>query len=230
MARYAPEGVVPPGSSTCNVVGANHRHLPRATRMNSYMNVRTVRSIEPNVERTSSGWGFVRFAAAMQAEPPPTEQIRDERTRAQLLPAPSAADSTVSRSMEARHRSNPWIPWLGIGSWALLCAALFISLLSSHDRELLQRDGGTTSDPIQSPATVSNALRAADRNQPTPMLEELLPKEGHKMTTEARPDLDSSAPAQPAEPRLEKAGLFAGGVDARVPGGPPLPRQKPHTN
>jgi hypothetical protein len=132
--------------------------------------------------------------------------------------------------MEARDRSPPWLLSLGIGSWAVLCVAVFVSLLSWQDRELLKRDGGATSDPIQSPASVSNALRAADRDQPTPMLEELLPKDRHKVITEARPDLDSSAPAQPAEPRLEKAGFFAGGVDARVPGGPPLPRLKPPTN
>jgi hypothetical protein len=196
--------------------------------MNSDLNVRTVRSIESNVERTSSGRRFVRFAAAMQAEPPPTEQIPDEQTRAQLPPAPSAAaDSTVRRSTGARHRSNPWIRWLGIGSWALLCAALFVSLLSWPDRELLKRDGGTTSDLIQSPATV-DALRAADRNHPTPMLEELWPEDRHKVTSESRPDLDSSAPAKPA--KLEKAIFFAGGVEARGSGGPPLPRLKPPTN
>lgn len=198
--------------------------------MHSYI-VHTVRSIEPDVERRSNGPRFAKFAARMQAEPPPMGQMLDERTRAEVQHvAPAAVDFSASRSTGARDRSPPWLLSLGIGSWALLCAALFVSLLSWQDRELSKRDGGATSDPIQSPATVSNALRAADRDQPTPMLEELLPKEGHKVTTEARPDLDSSAPAQPAEPRLEKAGLFAVGVDARVPGGAPLPRLKPPTN
>jgi hypothetical protein len=190
--------------------------------MNSYMNARTARSIDPEVERASSGPRFVRFAATMAAEPPATGEMLDERTRAQLQHGPSAAgDFPVSRPMGARDLINPWMLWLGIGSWALLCAVLFVSLLSWQEREVLEGDFGTTSDQIQNPATVTQALRA-ERDQPTPMLQESLPKDRREVNSESRPDLDtSSARQRVTEPRNEAS------VDARVPGGPPLPRFRP---
>ena len=230
LARYAPEGAHP-GSK--DLQGGRHQTttiIHRATRMNSYI-VHTLRSIEPDV----AGRSTVRVS---QSSPPgcrPNHRRWDRCLMSELGRRSSTwlPPRSISQPVDPRERAVAHLR--GCCRWASAaghCSAPPSSSACSRrpSRELSKRDGGATSDPIQSPATVSNALRAADRDQPTPMLEELLPKDGHKVTTEARPDLDSSAPAQPAEPRLEKAGLFAGGVDAREPGGPPLPRLKPPTN
>jgi hypothetical protein len=120
--------------------------------MNGDMKVRPPRLIEPDVERAPKSPRFVRFAATMRAEPPPAGQMLRERTRVQLQHAPSdAGDSPGSRSMEARDPISPWMVWLGIGSWILLCAALFVSLLSWHERNVLEGDLGTKSEQIQKP-------------------------------------------------------------------------------
>lgn len=199
--------------------------------MNSYMNFPTARPIEGQVERTPSRPCFPQFSAMMQAEPPPTRHMLDEKTQAKLQHMPSAlANPPVCQSIGARDGTNPLILWLGIGSWTLLCAALFASLLSWHDREVLERDG-TLSNRIQNPGTVSNAVRAADHDQWTPIPHDLLPQGGHKRNSEARPHLDTSpVPQRAAKPRLEEAHPLANGVDVRVPGGLPLPRFKPPNN
>jgi hypothetical protein len=199
--------------------------------MNGYMNVPTTRPIEVQVERTSSRPRFPRFSAMMQAEPPPTGHMLDEKTQAEVQHMSSAlADPPVCRSTGARAGTNPWILWLGIGSWTLLCAALLASLLSWHEREVLERDGAI-SNQVQKPATVSDAVQAADHNQSMPIPQELLPQGGPKKDSEARPHLDTiPAPQGAAKPRLEEADLLANGVDVRVPGGLPLPRFKPPNN
>jgi hypothetical protein len=61
---------------------------------------------------------FARFAAAMEAAPPPTAQM----LRASM-PTPKA------RRTELRRRPVPGLAWLGLGSWALMCGGLFVSLL-----------------------------------------------------------------------------------------------------
>jgi hypothetical protein len=172
--------------------------------MNGHMNARPPRLIEPDVERAPKGPRFVRFAATMRAEPPPSGQMLNERTRAQLQHAPSAAgDFPGSRALRARDPISPWMVWLGIGSWRLLCAALFVSLLSWRERNVLEGDLGTKSEQIQNSPPLSKALRAADRNQPTPMLKKSLPKDGHEVNSEQRPDHDgsSSTRQRATEPR-----------------------------
>jgi hypothetical protein len=172
--------------------------------MNGDMKARPPRLIELDVERAPKGPRFVRFAATMRAEPPPAGQMLRERTRVQLQHAPSdAGDFPGSRAMRARNPISPWMVWLGIGSWALLCAALFVSLLSWHERNVLEGDLGTKSEQIQNPAPLSEALRAADRNQPTPMMKKSLPKDRHQVDSEQRPDHDrsSSTRQRATEPR-----------------------------
>jgi hypothetical protein len=199
--------------------------------MNGYTNVTTARPIEVQVERTSSRPRFPRFSAMMQAEPPRTGHTLDEKTQAEVQHMSSAlADPPVCRSIGARDGTNPWILWLGISSWTLLCAALLASLLSWHDREVLER-AGAISNQVQRPGTVSDAVQAADHNRSMPVPQELLPQGGPKKVSEARPHLDTiPAPQRAAKPRLEEAHLPADGVDVRVPGGLPLPRFKPSNN
>jgi hypothetical protein len=78
------------------------------------------------------GPGFVRFAAAMEAE---------AASQAQLLRRPQRrirpADPVDSSSR---------IQWLGIGSWALFCAALFVSLLLRPDQDAVDRGIGLQAD------------------------------------------------------------------------------------
>ena len=63
--------------------------------------------------RAPRGPRFARFAAAMAAAPASQDQLC---AQSQRRIRPAATVNTSSR-----------IQWLGIGSWALFCAALFVA-------------------------------------------------------------------------------------------------------
>jgi hypothetical protein len=204
-------------------------------RMNIHNNARTARSIEPHVEGASRRPQFARFVAAMEANPPQKTQMLDEVSRDQLQPAPSgAAETTVNQSSEAWARTNPKFLWLAIVSWALACAALFVSLLPWQDRDAFERSLGLRPERIQGPVTDSDAPKRADRGQrdPTPSSQELLPTDRLEVVSARRHQLHASpAPQRAAEPRLEEDDPIPGDADAGVIGGPPpLPRLKPAIN
>jgi len=204
LARDDSRGSSPSSSRTCNVEAPTSSHPPPSNPNEWRHESPPPRLIEPDVERAPKGPRFVRFAAAMRAEPPPAGHMLRERTRARLQHVPSAAaDFSGSRARGARDPRSPWMVWLGIGSCALLCAALFVSLLLWHERNVSERDLGTKSGQIQSPAPLREALRSAARDQPTPMIKESLPKDGHQVNSEQRPDHDrsSSTRQRATEPR-----------------------------
>jgi hypothetical protein len=76
---------------------------------------------EAGAGRAPRGPRFARFAAAMAAGPASQDQLF-ARSQRRIRPA-----ETVNTSAR--------IQWLGIGSWALFCAALFVNLLLRPDRD-----------------------------------------------------------------------------------------------
>jgi hypothetical protein len=105
----------------------------------------------------SRGPRFARFAAAMEAEAASQAQLL-RRPQRRIRPA-NPVDSS-SR-----------IQWLGIGGWALLCAALFASLLLRADRVSLPLDqihpralvSDVRSPAVSMPATKGSCLPRARR-------------------------------------------------------------------
>jgi hypothetical protein len=77
------------------------------------------RAGEADAGCASRGPRFARFAAAMEA---------GAASQDQLLPR---SQHKIRRADPVQ--SSPRIQWLGIGSWALFCAALFVSLLLRLD-------------------------------------------------------------------------------------------------
>jgi hypothetical protein len=162
------------------------------------------RVCEPDVERLSSGPRFARFAAAMEAAPAPQNQLLDGLSRSQRRAQPSAvAASTIHPLGNARlhtadpAKSTPGIAWLGIGSWTLFCAALFVSLLLRPDRVSFQLD------QIHPRARVSDVPPTAD---PMPTTRRLLPAHGQEVASTApatAPDLDASPADQGTRAGLE---------------------------
>ena len=76
---------------------------------------------EAGARRAPRGPRFARFAAAMAAGPASQDQLFARSQRR------IRAAETVNTSAR--------IQWLGIGSWALFCAALFVTLLLRPDRD-----------------------------------------------------------------------------------------------
>jgi hypothetical protein len=76
---------------------------------------------EAEAGRAPRGPRFARFAAAMAAAPASQDQLCAQSQR-RIRPA-----ATVNTSAR--------IQWLGIGSWGLFCAALFVTLLLRPDRD-----------------------------------------------------------------------------------------------
>jgi hypothetical protein len=75
---------------------------------------------------------FARFAAAMETEATSQDQLfpRSQRKIRRADPV----------------NSIPRIQWLGIASWALFCAALFVSLLLRPDQDAVDRGIGLQAD------------------------------------------------------------------------------------
>lgn len=121
-------------------------------------------SIELDRQQAPNRRRFARFAAAMEAGPPPMAQTLN-----------AAIQTTVARRPGARARSVPGIVWLGIGSWTIFCGSLFLSLLL-WDRDAFEASLAWPGQ-ISERATVSDLREAEDRRQQAPNagLPELLP-------------------------------------------------------
>ena len=87
---------------------------------------------EAEAGRAPRGPRFARFAAAMAAAPASQEQLFTRSRRRISTAGPVNTNSPIQ--------------WLGIGGWALFCAALFVSLLLRPDRA-----GPARSDPGTGP-------------------------------------------------------------------------------
>jgi hypothetical protein len=107
--------------------------------------------------RASPGPRFARFATAMEVEAASQDQLfpRSQRKIRRADPV----------------NSIPRIQWLGIGSWALFCVALFVSLVLRPDRVSFQLDqihpralvSDVRSPAVSMPATKSSCLPTARR-------------------------------------------------------------------
>jgi hypothetical protein len=134
-------------------------------------------------EGVSRGARFARFAAAMEA---------DAASQDQLVPRSQRRNRPADPV-----NSSPRIQWLGIGSWALFCAALFVSLLIRSDRVSFQLD------QIHPQALVSDVRPMADS---MPTTRRLLPAHGQEVASTApatAPDLDARPADQGTRARLE---------------------------
>jgi hypothetical protein len=141
------------------------------------------RVVQPDVERASSGPRFARFAAAMDASPASQDQLFARSPRRIRPPEPVHTSSLTQ--------------WLGIGSWALFCAALFVSLLLRPDRVSLQLD------QIQPQALVRD-IRPLTDSMPT--TRGLVPAHGQEVASTAPatvPDLNATPAGQETGPGLE---------------------------
>ena len=128
---------------------------------------------EADAGRAPRGPRFARFAAAMVAAAASQDQLF-ARSQHRIRAA-----ETVNTSAR--------IQWLGIGSWALFCAALFVTLLLPSERASLNLDR------IQPRALVSNVRSIAEST-----LRRLLPTHGQEAVSTSpttAPELD----ARPAD-------------------------------
>jgi hypothetical protein len=140
--------------------------------------------------------------------------------------AAGAATATAPRRpvLEEGRRARGDVPWLGIGSWLLLCGALFASLIGWPDQSAVDRlksvwstgslEGLLARTPAESepaPAQTAPPAGGQDWSAMTPGRQEPLP---------AQPPLQAAPTVQP-----EPTG------DAAAPrDGPPLPRFKPRVD
>jgi hypothetical protein len=173
----------------------------------------------------------LRPAEPVQAEAEPVAFGQASAETADATPTPPKPDSGATAStviprrpvIEDARRSRADVPWLGIGSWLLLCAALFASLVGWPDQTALDRvtsiwPGKVASTTLarrpaqQEPTSTDTAPSQAPEQDwsamtPGPANEgEVLPP------TELAPPIRSEAPSDTTDPAA---------------GSPPLPRFKP---
>ena len=146
----------------------------------------------------------------------------DDETSAPM-PDPSEAATVIPRRpiVEGTGRSRADIPWLGIGSWLLLCGALFVSLVGWPDQAALDR---VTS--IWSSDAPSTSSHTSSQGEPAPARDAPLPADqqdwsamtpGHAGRPETLPPTELAPPIRSEAP-----------ADTPAPAdGPPLPRFKP---
>jgi hypothetical protein len=103
---------------------------------------------EADAGQASRGPRFARFAAAMEA---------DAASQDRLVPGSQRRIRPTDPI-----KSLPGIQWLGIGSWAFLCVALFVSLLPHPGRDAVDRGTGLQADHTLQRAIVSDAPPTAD--------------------------------------------------------------------
>jgi hypothetical protein len=128
---------------------------------------------EADADRATRSPRFARFAAAMDAAPASQEQLFPRSQR--RMRRAHAVDSSVR------------IRWLRMSIWALMCAALFLSLLLRPDRVSLQLD------QIPLRPLVSGARDSMLTTR------ELLPTHGQEVssaTPATAPNLGATAPDQ----------------------------------
>lgn len=241
-------------------------------------------AFEPVSDRQSAAPRFSRFAAAMEATPPPSAQVLPDdgtiatesrpvaprgvapRAAAPLAarpivveqppaepqaaervipepipesivvapgprvvpewkqPAPvgeaapiSAAAPVMPRRPVALDAGRGDIPWLGIGSWLLLCGALFTSLIGWPSQTSLDRVSQLWSDSVWS----TEPGAGPGQQEPAPVQSAGLPQDAQAWTT-----LPDTAGDPQTLPPIEAAPPIGSTVE-RIPGGPPLPQFKP---
>jgi hypothetical protein len=150
---------------------------------------------------------------------------------AEATTAPPMSDTDIAGAtviprrpvIEDAGRSRADVPWLGIGSWLLLCGALFASLVGWPDQTALDRvtsiwPGGITS---------STLTRGPAREEPTPAQATPVPaheQDWSAMTPGTANEREVLPPTELAPPiRSDTPGDAAEPAGAR----PPLPRFKP---
>ncbi len=245
-------------------------------------------AFEPVSDRRDGAPRFSRFAAAMEAAPPPSAQVLPNDGATALAPratppramppratAPLAARPIVVEQPPAgpavaeRVAAEPtvvapgprvvpeWkkpepvdqaapiaygeiappvmprrpvvedagrgdIPWLGIGSWLLLCGALFASLIGWPSQTSLDRVSQLWSESVWS----TEPAAGPGQQEPTPVQSAALPQDPQTWT--ALPDTNGDPQTLPPTELAPPIG--PGGLDGtveRIPGGPPLPQFKP---
>jgi hypothetical protein len=184
----------------------------------------------PTAARPAAGPkpAHVRPAGTIHVGPQPAAlaEASIESAHTASTPDPGAADATVvprRPAVEDAGRSRTDVPWLGIGSWLLLCGALFASLVGWPDQTALDRvtsiwsgevPGATLArTPAQGePAPPQGAPLTTDQQDWSAMTPGPAGQQEALPPTELAPPIRSDAPAETAEP---------------TDGGPPLPRFKP---
>ena len=128
----------------------------------------------------------------------------------------------------ARARGD--IPWLGIGSWVLFCAALFVSLLGWPDQTALDRVTGLTLDRVteiwsgHGPAGGTDRSGVATTQEPMPTEDLSIPAREQDWSSMTPPAAQQPSAAPDPGPAANDTASRAA---TRVPGGPPLPQFKP---
>jgi translation initiation factor IF-2 len=194
----------------------------------------------PAAGRASTAPAARPAAAPEPPHPAPTERIDAVPQPAPFWQAPAEPGAVTSGPMpdadvsgatmiprrpviEGAARSRADVPWLGIGSWLLLCGALFASLVGWPDQTALDRvtslwsseppSASVDRTPAQGePTPAQGAPASADQQDWSAMT----PGPGHEQETlpptELAPPIQSEAPGGVAEPAIAN---------------PPLPRFKP---
>ena len=173
-------------------------------------------------ERIETG---AQSAPLREAAPLRAAAAQPATTSAPIPDADAAAATTILRRpvIEGSGRSRADVPWLGIGSWLLLCGALFASLVGWPDQTALDR---VTSLWSSAPPGAS-VSRTPVQGEPTPAHGAPLPADqqdwsamtpGPAQQQEALPPVELAPPIQPAPPA---------GTAGPASADPPLPRFKP---
>jgi hypothetical protein len=123
------------------------------------------------------------------------------------------------------------IPWLGIGSWVLFCAALFVSLLGWPDQTALDRVTGLTLDRVTEIWSGHGPAGGTDRSGGIATTQKPMPTEDLSIPAREQ-DWSSMTPPAAQQPSVAPdpgpaANDTASRAATRVPGGPPLPQFKP---
>jgi hypothetical protein len=124
--------------------------------------------------------------------------------------------------IEGAGRSRADVPWLGIGSWLLLCGALFASLVGWPDQTALDRVTSIWSSEVPS-ATLGDT---SSQGEPTPAQGAPLPadKQDWSAMTPDHTDPQEALPPTELAPPIRSEAPADTGEPAEAP---PLPRFKP---
>jgi len=241
---------------------------------------------EPTGERKDSAPRFTRFAAAMEAAPPPAAQVllEDQTVPPAALPAArsrpivvkaglaapkarAASEATQSNSVAPEyaaevtheglmpgiaHATEPTdggavsqpviprragvddgngsrVPWLGLSSWLLLCAALFASLIwpsqASFDRMAQLASFDRVSELWTRGFADVDVMTQPEPEDPAPVQSAALPPSEPAWST--LPEADAVPEVLPPTELAPPIGSAAERTIKRLPGGPPLPQFKP---
>lgn len=161
-----------------------------------------------------------RVTRPFEAGPQPVGPAQAS-AEAALASAKSEAAMSAQRRpvIEGAGRARSDIPWLGIGSWVLLCAALFASLLGWPGQTALDRIAGIWPSALSS-TVLSGRTERAEPSGPT----QASKQNSSATAPNGAADLQPLPPIEQAPPIRSDAPT---GTVERTPGSPPLPRFKP---